>query len=78
MEAAMSPRREIWGRYRPFHLQRNIELVILDIADDLDTADQRYRRIEDRLAKLTGIALGLLISVTTGVLLLGIQLATGR
>jgi hypothetical protein len=89
MESTLSPRREIWKRYHPFTEPRNLELVVLEVADDLDHGDDQLRRIEvqlkdmrthfdSRMAKLTGIATGLLISVCTGVLLIGIQIATGR
>jgi hypothetical protein len=89
MQQTMSPRRETWQRFTPFHGQRNLHLLVLEIADDLDQGDRDVAGIkaqivelrdhfDKRMAKLTGIATGLLISVCTGVLLIGIQIATGR
>jgi hypothetical protein len=65
-------RRERWRRFEPY--SGNLYLLFSEIGDDLDEQDERWDRLDKRVARLTGIALGLLISTSTGVLLLALNL----
>lgn len=45
------------------------------VEDDLDKHDATFAELRDELAKIKGILIGILVSVTTAALLLAINLA---
>jgi hypothetical protein len=70
-----APRRERWARFTPFgdHLM----FLVPEIADDLDEQDRGWDTLAKEVAKLKGILVGVLISTTTGALLLAVNLIAG-
>lgn len=68
-------RRDRWQRFKPY--EESLNLVIPEVADDLDEIWVFLYRIDRRVGKLIGIAGSLLVSVCTGVLFLALNLIQG-
>lgn len=71
-------RAERWGlRYdleRPDHMR----LLVSEVGDDMDTQDAKVDGFAGEMAKIKGILIGILISVSTGSLLLAANLVVGK
>lgn len=75
MAATEDRRRDRWQRFAPYN--ESLNLIIPEIADDIDEIEELLHRIDRRVGKLIGIAGSLLVSVCTGVLFLALNLIQG-
>jgi len=75
---AEPPRADRWhARYnieRPDHLK----LLISEVGDDLDDTERIVEAFKSEVAKVKGILFGILVSTTTGMILLAANLLTGQ
>lgn len=69
-------RRDKWQRFTPY--AGNLHLVIPEIADELDEAERERALDRKELARMKGIMFGILISTSTGSILLALNLIAGK
>lgn len=68
----ITPRRDKWARFAPY--DQHLHLVIPEIGDDMDDSDRAIDRLAKEVAKVKGLMFGVLISTSTGVILLAANL----
>lgn len=69
-------RRDKWERFAPY--QANLHLIVPEIADELDDAERERALDRKELARMKGIMFGILVSTSTGSILLALNLIAGK
>lgn len=76
--AMVEPRAVRW--HSRFNIERpdHLKLLISEVGDDLDDTDKLLEEFKSEVAKVKGILFGILVSTTTGMILLAANLFTGQ
>ena len=76
--AMAEPRAARWHSRFDIERSDHLKLLISEVGDDLDETERTVEAFKSEVAKVKGILLGILVSVTTGTILLAANLFTGQ